>query len=163
MRALLHTWHVQLRLHIVCVQELKLHTEDRRAVELTLATAAADLGIPGYHVYWGCNEDAASGGVAILVRSDLLDSGQLSVIGGRKGTKADPDGRLMSMRCKWGGHTLLLACAYLPSGDAPGQRSMVDERLRPLVSASSKDAIMLMGDFNFTADWAADRTRPFPV
>ena len=156
---LVRIWAVHLRLHVVCLQETKVRADDtlgKTRVEHALLDAAADLGVPPFKVFWGCSP-ASAGGVAILVRDDLLSSGRLVIVGGeQRGLRKDPDGRLMHLQCSWAGLRFLLASVYLPSGDPAGQSSFISDRLRPLVASSSLPCL-IAGDFNFTPSWLFDR------
>ena len=146
-------WWTQLRLDIVCVQEVMITadaTNRQRSVQQALDAAAQRRGHPGYSIHWGCNaESARSAGVAILVRRDL----PLEIVGS---VRDDADGRLMTMRCRWAGHDFQLVNCYLPSGDPAGQRQYIESRLQPLLAAGSIP-VMLAGDWNFTPDWRRDR------
>ena len=146
-------WGTQLRLDVVCFQEVLIAadaTDRQRSVQQALDAAAQRHGHPGYAIHWGCNKDSArTAGVAILIRKGL----PLEIVGG---VHADVDGRLLSMRCRWAGHDFQLVNCYLPSGDPAGQRQYIDSRLQPLLAGSAVP-VMLAGDWNFTADWRQDR------
>ena len=146
-------WWTQLRLDIVCVQEICIAadaTNRQRSVQQALDAAAKRRGHPGYSIHWGCNTGSArSAGVAFFVRRGL----PLEIVGS---VRADGDGRLMTMRCHWAGHDFQLVNCYLPSGDPAGQRLYIESRLQPLLAASTVP-VMLVGDWNFTPDWRRDR------
>ena len=59
--------------------------------------------------------------------------------------RADVDGRLMTMRCRWAGHDFQLVNCYFPSGDPAGHWQYIESRLHPLLSAGSIP-LMLAGD-----------------
>lgn len=141
----------ELRLDIICVQEVKIAADNsgrRRQVQQALDAAAARHGHPGFEVHWGCN-NANNAGVALLLRKDL----PLAMVGN---VHARVDGRLIHVRCQWAGHDFNLICAYLPSGDPRGQREFIHEVLQPIVENSPVPVIMA-GDWNFTPDWRRDR------
>lgn len=172
-RLLFSEWH-RLNLHVVCVQEVQIagaDAEGRDEVRRVLQQAAAAAGAPGYKVFWGCRQQvqttlvgdrpgrlrtgrgAASGGVAICIRRDLLRSQAIRLVGA---AEADEDGRLMRMKLVWGGTAFTLVNVYLPSGDPSGQARFIDSRLGPLLREHS-GPLVLAGDFNFTPDWQRDR------
>ena len=150
------------RLDIVCLQELWLKRGAQGArliqqVQIRLDdAAAAGLGSPRYTAFWAPSNADASAGVAILIRTSLLDSGDMAVT--PDSLHADPDGRLVSLRLRWGGHHILLVNAYLKSGDPVFQRAFIQDRLTPLLDSGGQADIILVGDFNLTDDWRADRT-----
>ena len=170
---LFNEWQ-RLQLHVVCVQEVKIGAGDFAAkgqVERALRQAALAAGVAGYKVFWGCRQAVqttfvgdgqgrrrscsgnASGGVAVLVRQDLLRDQTLQVVGA---PSVDQDGRLMHMHLHWRGTSFTLANVYLPSGQPRRQQGFVRERLDPLLRGCS-GAVVLAGDFNFTSDWRKDR------
>ena len=98
------------------LQETHLHTSDEatllRQTEQRLYTAAPEDGFRRYTPIWGDNDEALSAGVALLVRSSLIECGALKIHGH---THADPDGSLMQTRIEWKGyHILNLACELKP-------------------------------------------------
>lgn len=95
---------------------------------------------------------AAHGGTAILVRTSLLSSrgGPLSV----EDATRSPDGRLVSVRVRWGGHTFRLASLYMPNA-APQQAAFIRASLRPL---GAQAPLIWGGDFNFVEQMQLDRS-----
>ena len=95
----------------------------------------------------------AKGGVAVVVTKRIKHHELTARL-----RSADSDGRLMSIKLEWGGHSLLGINTYLPAGETDaGKATFVTNRLAPLVSASSLP-VLLGGDFNFTMDWRVDRS-----
>jgi exonuclease III len=73
-RSLLKLWWNDLTLDIVCIQEVLVRASDKEAirrVEKVLADVARSYGVPEYQLTWGCNQNAATGGVALLVNQEL--------------------------------------------------------------------------------------------
>ena len=141
---------------MVCIQEAKLCGGEpglKAAFAASLDAAAAAMNVPSYKAFWGLNQTAGTAGVAVLVRKDLLDLQRFQVIGA---PVVAADGRLITMRCKWGGHAFSLANAYFPSGAPAAQRTFVVQRLRAVVAAC-RGPVLLAGDFNFTSNWRVDR------
>lgn len=145
---------------ILCLQETHLHTSDEatlRQTEQRLYTAPED-GFRRYTPIWGNNDEASSAGVALLVRSSLIESGALKLHGH---THVDPDGRLMHTRIEWGGHRFRLINVYLPSSNPTEQANFLSSRLSPLLSSlGDTEQSIIIGDFNFTDNPAADRATP---
>ena len=141
----------QLRLHIVCAQEINIKAEDtnrQRNVQQALDAAATRHGHPGFNIHWGCST-SSRGGVAILIRRDL----PLALAGS---VHTPVDGRLIHVRCQWAGHDFRLINCYLPSGDPTGQRDFLNSHLQPLLQIDDLPVVM-SGDWNFTPDWRRDR------
>ena len=97
-------------------------------------------------------------GVGILVRASLLSSGivnwHVSATAEAAVTRS-ASGRLITMSICWGGHSFSLSCVYLPSGDAPGQRSFISHYLAPLAQRPGHQ--LWAGDFNFAMAGYLDR------
>jgi len=161
---LYHNWWCALKADIVFVQEClisRANGEARNHVEGRMAAAAREFGGPGYRILWGCNSEGPSGGTATLIRSDWLRDGQLQIVNGEtRGVAAADDGRLLYLRCRWAGHSLLLVNSYLPSSNPAAQRTFLKERLGPLLERHRGDGVIAGGDFNFTMDWRLDRWPP---
>jgi exonuclease III len=153
---LVRQWAGRLRLHIVCVQETKLRESQAARAQTQLRLAAAQLQLPAYRAFWAhAREGDGGGGVGILIREDLLASGQLVVSG-----PTAVDGRALRVQLQWGGHRLSLCTAYLQSGDFAAQREFIQAKLRPLlVPGPALAEPVLCGDFNFTDNWRLDRRR----
>ena len=150
--ALLSHWFVEQRLDIVCLQELWLRHNAVEGLEQLLASAAGAVGcqIQGF---WAPSRGDASAGVAVLVRKALVDKGHLAI----SAVSRALHGRLIHMRCTWGGHSFRLINVYLPSGDPLAQRALLQGQVAPLLRRYGTNTI-LCGDFNFTMDWVVDRT-----
>ncbi len=150
---LVHTWLAVLRLDVVLIQETHLshaHSFSGAVARLEHASTVAARDVahaPPLRFFWAHSLTAAHG-VAVGVRADHLASGRIRLLGE---PHAAADGRLIHQTIQWSGHTLTLASAYLPSGDAAGQRTFIASRLHPL-AATSRGRLVLGGDFNFTPD-----------
>jgi exonuclease III len=149
---LVQLWLAVLSLDVVLIQETKLARRDSvlgvvASIELAARLAAEDADRPPLRFFWA-HGPTQHHGVAIAIRSDLIDSGRIKVVGR---PSAAVDGRLLSLKVEWRGHSLMLASAYLPSGDDKGQRAFITERLAPL-AAGARGGLVLGGDFNFTPD-----------
>lgn len=159
LHALMKTWH-HLNAHIICLQETHLHTIDiltHEQIELLLQSAPDEWGLPKFTPFWGSNTEKSSAGVAILIRTSLLENGSLKA----HSPHADTDGRLLHIKVEWGGHKIRLINAYLPSSDPKGQKDFITSRLTPLLqSLDPLEQPILLGDFNFTDDWSRDRCPP---
>ncbi|KAG1664908.1 hypothetical protein FOA52_006254 [Chlamydomonas sp. UWO 241] len=152
---LVQLWLAVLRLDVVLIQETNLARRDSvlgvvarlARLELAALLAAEDADRPPLRFFWA-HGPTPQHGVAIAIRSDLIDSGRLKVVGH---PSAVVDGRLLSLKVEWRGHSLTLASAYLPSGDDKGQRAFITERIAPL-AAGARGRLVMGGDFNFTPD-----------
>lgn len=129
-----------------------------------LDEASDDLQLPHFTILWGCAASHGSGvaeshsGVAVVVRTDLLEGGDLEIIDAA--VERHRDGRLMVLDFSWKGHVVRLCTVYLPSAECRLQHDFVDSRLE-FVMASARLAqvpVILMGDFNFVDNWRLDRT-----
>lgn len=171
--------YAQQDLDVVCLQETHV-PESRvgRAQPQLLDLHAAALHTGWTTPLWGAAASAHSTGVAVFVRSSLVNSGAIraSVLPGPPGPGAEPplqpqqqhrpqrlqhrhadppEGRLLGVRLRWGGHDLVIASAYLPVGStAAEQRLFLTDTLAPWIAglhpASSR--LLLAGDFNFVHD-----------
>ena len=93
-----------------------------------------------------------SAGVAIAIRTQLLAQGVAKV--GQ--VSPSPDGRLLTLRLDWAGHSLLVSCIYMPNEPA-AQRTFIQERLGPLARQATTARQLWGGDFNFVEDILLDR------
>ena len=66
--------------------------------------------MPQFTPFWGSNTAARSAGVAILIRTSLIDNQSIKI----HSPHADIDGRLMHLKNEWGGHSIRLINSYLP-------------------------------------------------
>ena len=76
MHALMKTW-LPVNAHIICMQETHLHTSDiltHELLETHFQSAPDEWGLPKFTPFWGSNTEASSAGVAILIRSSLLEN-----------------------------------------------------------------------------------------
>ena len=160
LESLYRIWWTEYCLDIVLVQEHMVPlsaTHAQASLQHQLDLISTRLHGPSYLILFACNPHA-SGGVAILVRRNLLDAGLLSIIGGEKSVIRALDGRLMHMHISWSGHSLHLINTYLQSGDSSAQREFIRQRLMPLDHRGHE--VILGGDLNFTMNWQLDRFLP---
>eukprot|EP00955_Chlamydomonas_euryale_P035003 349953-Chlamydomonas_euryale.AAC.1 len=116
---LLDLWFRQLRLHVVLIQET--HITSQREVQCSEVESRATSWLQSVGVRHGLEWMWAParfgvnshGETAIVVRSDLISTERLNIIGSRV---ALADGRLIYVGVRWAGHDFNLASAYLPSG-----------------------------------------------
>ena len=100
-----------------------------------------------------------SAGVAIAVCLQLLQGhGGSATVSGDWRTS---DGRLISLRLSWGGHSLQLASIYMPN-DSAAQRSLIQNSLAALAQQARPPgqracAMIWGGDFNFVESVQHDR------
>ena len=158
LHALVALW-AQLKLDVVCLQETHLRDERAAAAtQLRLDEAAASLLCPGFTAFWGNNTSTSGGaGVAVLVRTSLLDRGAITV---REQLIArDPKGRLLVVPLSWAGHEMRLVVCYFPN--RPGdQMAYCSQVLRPhLERAAAGGQVVLLGDLNHTFDPVRERFR----
>lgn len=116
----------------------------------------------GWTVYHACGPAGADGrgrgGTAIMIRSSLLSSGALSLVGGEAAVQRSADGRYVAVPVRWSGHLLHICSVYLPN-TAAEQRQFIDERLRPLAAAAAAAGLHQLwgGDLNFVPCLHLDR------
>lgn len=159
--ALMDEW-AAAGVHVVCVQETWLQRagmSGTQAQQRLLSTAVSGEG-KGWVAHWAHNSMVGSAhraGVGILVRLDLLQSGQCRVV--QDSVVGAEDGRLLQLRLEWvgGGQTLTIVCAYLPN-QAAQQRRFISERLVPVLQGVA-GPMVLAGDFNFVPDPQLDCRR----
>ena len=135
-------------------------TKDRHSFQLQLDDAADLLSIPRYNIIWGCANSGpglVKSGVAVVIRADLLGE-KLEILDAE--VERHKDGRLMVIKCSWGGHTFRLCVVYLPSGETKEQYEFIEGRLEAVAAAAAlaQESLILMGDFNFVDNWRLDRT-----
>lgn len=139
-------------------------SRDCNLFQRQLDEASDDLQLPRFTILWGCAASHGLGvveshsGVAVVVRTDLLEGGDLDIIDAA--VEKHRDGRLMVLDFSWKGHVARLCTVYLPSADYKLQHDFVDSKLE-FVMATARLAqipVILMGDFNFVDNWRLDRT-----
>lgn len=158
LESLYRIWWSRYKLDIVFVQEHMVPLDGNHAShQHNLDLIAARLHGPSYLILSACSP-TASGGVAILIRKDLLVDGLFSIIGGTDNAIAAYDGRMIHLHASWAGHTLHLVNVYLQSGDPPAQQEFILSRLTALEHKGHE--VILGGDMNFTMDWKWDRFIP---
>lgn len=117
----------------------------------------------GWRAFLALSPTGASGrgraGTAILIRRELLDRQELTVVGGDAAVQLGPEGRYTALPVRWCGHHLHLCSIYLPSGDPAAQRDYITSHLSPLAAAAQAAGRHLVwgGDFNFVPDPLRDR------
>jgi endonuclease/exonuclease/phosphatase family metal-dependent hydrolase len=155
---LVRAWHAA-NLDIVCLQETWAGRPSRNCparppaeLEQWLYAACQACGCPPYAITWASNTAVADqgNGVALLVRQ----SQHLHVSGA---TASSACGRLLRVTVAWAGHNFTLVNAYWPAESAAARSVFLDALLRP---ALPDGPVVVVGDFNFTADPALDR---YPV
>ena len=151
--ALMHLW-VELRVGIICVQETWLGPEHIAETEAHLRAAAIHLHVAPFQAFWACNQ-AGKGGVGILIRSDLIAQAHIQLPSDHSHIRAAPDGRMLSIRLRWGHHAFTLANVYLPSGNSPAQQEFIATCIGPLYD-STKGHLVVVGDFKYTENFAID-------
>ncbi len=149
--------------HAALGQALKFHNLDIVLLQETWVlpdkeqSIANDDSFRGWQFYWSAarrssraSQGRPTSGVAVAVRRSLVDSGCLSILT----ISPSSTGRLVRLRCKWGGHTFTLVNAYFPNTPSE-QLTFIRSHLVPL-SESTTDPLIVAGDFNFVEDPALD-------
>jgi hypothetical protein len=86
----------------------------------------------GWRAFWAPAREEHSTGVALLIRSSLIESGEVKV--GPAPLLPDADGRFICLPISWGGHHITLANVYAPTREgAISQRAFIDTYLHGLV------------------------------
>ena len=156
---LLRLWK-NLRAQIVLLQEthadqLSIAILEGLLHEWTCFWAPAKVTRSDAH---GDGASRPSAGVAILIRKSALiqHGGHLRVVDGSLVTQRD--GRAVSLKVDWMGHSLHLASIYQPNAPA-AQREFITQRLAALAQAPGVGARTCVwgGDFNFTPNPGLDR------
>jgi len=152
----------QARYDIVFLQEHHLTFTTRTKIQRRLLRR-------GWRAFFALSPAGASGrgraGTAILIRRELLDRQEVTLIGGDAGVQLGPEGRFTALSVCWCGHRLHLCSIYLPSGDPTAQRQYIASHLSPLAAAAHSAGRQLVwgGDFNFVPDPLRDRLLPGPA
>ena len=130
---------------------------------LTLFTAVAvarQLRHSGWTAYFAFSPPGPSGrgraGTAVLIRSDLLASGAIALVGGDAAVLRAADGRYIGMPVRWSGHDLHIASIYMPNGSTE-QRQFIADVLPPLAASAGARGRLWGGDFNFVPAPHLDR------
>jgi exonuclease III len=156
LQAQLQLWRYRLKLDVVCLQETWLCKKDLQS-QLTCLIAAG-----GYTAFWAlATGDDKAGGVAILIRTELIDGGEVKITNVIHPYRPDPNGplsgRVLAMDLDWGGHSLFLVNCYLPaSNNATTRTNVITQCLQPLLESTRREAVVV-GDWNFTDEWVVDR------
>lgn len=158
---LMRLWACDLNLHIVCLQETHMRkaSQEHRAA-WRLDGAADQLACSGYTAIWHRAETGHThAGVGILVRSDLLASGAVTVQQYVNQPSNTCPARCITAKVQWCGHKLYLVNTYLPSGNQVAVRDFITTTLLPVLrDCPATYQPLLCGDFNFTANPELDRT-----
>lgn len=147
----------QLSLDVVVAIDTHVDFFARPAVQRSLS---AD----GWASYWciglpSTGHGRAKAGVAVLVRSQLLLSGVVSVEGGSTAPAAGPaQGRLLQVPLCWAGQRFDVLGLYLHANDAVANAAIISGPLRDMQRAAHPNHFLL-GDFNFVEDCQLDRRR----
>ena len=164
LHALFACW-ADLRAHVICIQETHLNKAAFSGepgcpadVERRLQLAATASLLPGYKAFWSHNTQSNSGGVGILIRSDLFSDGSLQVR--ELGIQSSPDGRLLAVPVSWQGHDMTLMSVYMPAKDRASQLSFLTNIYTPFLHTLPATAQLVMaGDYNVTFDQQNERFR----
>jgi exonuclease III len=145
---------------VVFLQETHLTLFTATRVERQLAAA-------GWRAFWAFSPCSSAGrgraGTAVLIRTRLVTSGALRLVGGADQAVArGPGGRYVAVRARWCGHDLHLCSVYLPNCSTE-RRAYIREVLGPLAAAAAGRSLLWGGDFNFVPDARRDRVRCGPA
>lgn len=157
-------WHKH-KYSVICLQETRLDAALQAQVEDRLRTAAAVSGCTPFRPFWFHNPAGRAAGVGILVRADLIDSGELRVgdphflvwVDAPPASHPLRGGRCMAVRLTWSGHSLHLVNVYAPNkGDHTAAfLARVSDFIQDLPRGVG-GGVALVGDFNFV-EHPADR------
>ena len=152
------------RLDIVCIQETH-HTSvgDSRLLQRGLHQASQYLGTPGWEVVaQSLSDSARTAGVAVLIRTDLLQRAKIVTVPDRLTPRDPPPGRGACVSLRWEGHTVHIANIYLHTGAYQrDRRDMIQRVLEPIAAAAmgaDDEALIWAGDFNFVEAPLVDST-----
>lgn len=156
LQQLMYLWGVLLRLDVVCIQETWLTgiggpaRSSPAMVDHALSAAARAVHVPGYTSFWSSYEkptDTGSRGVGVLIKSSLIASGELEVVG--DSLVRDADGRRLALHVKWRGHAITFLVLYMP---CDSQTKYIKDTVRPWLHSCCPDgaSVVLLGDFNMT-------------
>lgn len=155
----------QLNLAVVCVQETHLTEDTSGKCEAEMNEAAGKMQHPGWRVWWS-HKSAASAGIGILIRRDMINAGTIKICRNSKGACAGEvidEGRVMQIAVEWGGHALQIGCVYLTSGDSAAQCRAITHQVGPAWADSLKrwpNRLQIwVGDYNFVEDVKLDRCK----
>jgi exonuclease III len=157
--------------HIVCFQETWADCRgglSSGALTLFLDDACKAVGLRGVPDLLLASNTLGPGhragvGILVLRRPDT----ELVLL--KDDVHRTPDGRVVRCGVRWGGHRLSLVNTYWPTaaprrGQLPSasrhacQRRFFTEVLLPAVQPCTAGSLVIMGDFNFVADAAIDRS-----
>jgi len=158
--ALVEHWAIHQRADVVLIQETHLSPSSEGRAARQLLQAANHLHVPPYSAHWNSCPTGGRAGVGVLISRRLLESGHLSLANST--FSKDKEGRLLGVRCSWGGHSLALASVYCPSGTSrqQAQRSFLADTVSRWLDCQGSAKIILGGDFNFVLDSSKDRRSP---
>lgn len=166
---LVQQWAVDLKLHVVCLQETHITSVgQQQVVQQLINTATQEFGCPTYKAFWGATDKTDShAGVGILIRADLMGSDAPTITlhpVTADGPLVQATNRSIRIRFKWAGHDFALHNVYLPSGASSHyqqQRDFISNTIKPwLQQLPASVQPVLCGDFNFVENQPLDR-RPF--
>ena len=147
----------QLGLDIVAAVDTHISFSERTAVQHRLHTR-------GWRSFWciGLPGQARTrAGVAIIVRSSLLDSGALQVRGQESAPVQGPaQGRLLQVPLEWAGQQLNVVAVYMHASDHAANAAIISGPLREIYQHHQQHpttGLMVLGDFNFVPDTTLDR------
>jgi hypothetical protein len=152
---------MQQRLDVVLLQETHLQTgRSLLTANKLLEEAASQLCCGGYTPYWALAGEPSSG-VGILIRTALLTSGAMQLIGKSPDTPYvpvhDAAGRWIMIPARWGGHRINLVSVYLPASSSVRRQEFIKKELGKLYKKAG--AHIWGGDYNFVPSPPWDRVR----
>ncbi len=137
----------QLRCDVVVVTETHLTVFTRATVERHLR----DKGWTPFLC-----DGTSHAGVAVLLRTDLVSEGALTLRPGQRVRMPVP-GRVLYLPLQWRGWALDLVGVYLPASDYAASALIIEQALAPLLRRRPAGRLLLAGDWNFVHDRALDR------
>ena len=132
--------------------------QEHRVTNFFTINSLRHTALKPWRVYFNTNKTHRGGAsCAILIRRRLISNNLIRIQANSKISSSN--GRLLSIKASWGGHTLQLVCVHLPN--APGrQKEFIDAHLKPLaLSAAAVPNMRCIwgGDFNFVHNPSLDR------
>ena len=146
---------VQRGSDIVCLQETHVGFFDQGPCTNRINTACRqqDPQHRGFSIHWGFNANNAnrSAGVAIMIRRDLITSGEL--VPHEDGKVGDQGGgRFLKLPVSWRGQRMNIVCVHLPNK----QHEQV-QFIRTHLAGIAGEPGFWGGDYNFVLDTPLDR------
>ena len=150
----------RLALDIVAVIDTHVNFMQRTSLEISLK-------LLGWHSFWCvgyAGQHSTRAGVALLVRSGLIASGVLRVVGPICAPVAGcAQGRLLHVPIEWAGQHLDVVAVYLHASDPTANAAIIRDNLAPFVQHQQPRNVVVLGDFNFVSHPALDRRQVLNV